>query len=325
MKTDADGSIFETNDITGKMMQKVHIDGWDGQNVWIDFRNENTPGAYPAVISSAGDRRIQRGEFYRITEKEMQKITRGNYHILQYTQEGCGKIIYRNDGEEEQAYELTPGQCFFISAGQRFEFFTPEHSSWSYIYVGFRGEFAERLFRRIAEGSPVRFLPPGSAAVAGFHEIFHRGLRHEISESDLKILSCTILLELEREFFQQPAETRNVFLSQAEEWCRDNLSNATVQRLAKYFHFSEKYFQKLFKRKTGSSPGQFLTEQRLQCATRLLECTNMKLSGIAELAGFSDASHLCRSFRRQYGMTPDTYRKQRKSTEGIPSDTSMEP
>ena len=60
MKTDADGSIFETNDITGKMMQKVHIDGWDGQNVWIDFRNENTPGAYPAVISSAGDRRIQR-------------------------------------------------------------------------------------------------------------------------------------------------------------------------------------------------------------------------------------------------------------------------
>ena len=116
-----------------------------------------------------------------------------------------------------------------------------------------------------------------------------------------------------------------MFLSQAEEWCRDNLSNATVQRLAKYFHFSEKYFQKLFKRKTGSSPGQFLTEQRLQCATRLLECTNMKLSGIAELAGFSDASHLCRSFRRQYGMTPDTYRKQRKSTEGIPSDTSMEP
>ena len=305
-------------------MQKVHIDGWDGQNVWIDFRNENTPGAYPAVISSAGDRRIQRGEFYRITEKEMQKITRSNYHILQYTQEGCGKIIYRNDGEEEQGYELTPGQCFFISAGQRFEFFTPEHSSWSYIYVGFRGEFAERLFRRIAEGSPVRFLPPGSAAVAGFHEIFHRGLRHEISESDLKILSCTILLELEREFFQQPAGTRNAFLSQAEEWCRNNLPTATVQGLAKHFHFSEKYFQKLFKQKTGSSPGQFLAEQRLRCATRLLECTNLKLSGIAELAGFSDAGHLCRNFRRQHGITPDAYRKMRRNTAEIPPAASGE-
>ena len=32
-----------------------------------------------------------------------------------------------------------------------------------------------------------------------------------------------------------------------------------------------------------------------------------------------------KEMRRQYGMTPDTYRKQRKNTEGIPSDTSMEP
>lgn len=305
-------------------MQKVHIDGWDGQNIWIDFRDGNLSDSYPAVISSAGDRRIQQGEPYHLTEKEMQKITRGDYHILQYTQEGCGRIIYHNDGQEQQSYELTPGQCFFISSGQRFEFFTPDQSCWSYIYVGFRGEFAERLFRRIAEGSPVRFLAPESAVVAGFYEIFHRGLRHEISGSDLKILSCTILLELERELFHHSAATRDAFLVQAEEWCRDNLPIATVQGLAKHFHFSEKYFQKFFKQKTGKSPGQFLAEQRLRCATRLLECTNMKLSGIAELAGFSDAGHLCRNFRRQHGITPDAYRTRRRNTAEFPRAASWE-
>ena len=189
-------------------------------------------------------------------------------------------------------------------------------------------DFAENLPNVCSAGSRrvprSVFLPAESAAVAGFHEIFHRGLRHEISGCDLKILSCTILLELERELFQQPAGTRNAFLSQAEEWCRNNLPTATVQGLAKHFHFSEKYFQKLFKQKTGSSPGQFLAEQRLRCATRLLECTNLKLSGIAELAGFSDAGHLCRNFRRQHGITPDAYRKMRRNTAEIPPAASGE-
>ena len=68
----------------------------------------------------------------------------------------------------------------------------------------------------------------------------------------------------------------------------------------------------------------FLAEQRLRCATRLLECTNLKLSGIAELAGFSDAGHLCRNFRRQHGITPDAYRKMRRNTAEIPPAASGE-
>ena len=55
--------------------------------------------------------------------------------------------------------------------------------------------------------------------------------------------------------------------------------------------------------------GKFLMEQRILYAKHLLECTNMKLDGIAELAGFTDASHFCRVFRKTYGTTPDSYRK----------------
>jgi transcriptional regulator GlxA family with amidase domain len=36
--------------------------------------------------------------------------------------------------------------------------------------------------------------------------------------------------------------------------------------------------------------------------------TDLKLSAIAELAGFADATHLGKVFRKRYSLTPDRYR-----------------
>lgn len=289
-------------------MQKIHGGDFDGQNIWIDFREEEEIDNYPAIVTTAGDLRVQKGEHYHITDKFMKKFAE-KFYILQYTQEGKGEIVYRSPDGSSENYTLVPGQCFFITPELRFDFFNPDCSYWSYIYIGFRGEFAERLFRRITEERPVRYLAPNSAVVDRFHEIFHYALHHRICHSNLKILSCTILLELEKEFFYPEHQACDPFLEQAESWTQQHLQKATVHDLAKHFNVSEKYFQKLFKQKTGKTPGEFLAEQRLQCVMRLLKCTNMKLSGIAETAGFSDASHLCRCFRQKNGITPDLYRQ----------------
>ena len=71
---------------------------------------------------------------------------------------------------------------------------------------------------------------------------------------------------------------------------------------------STKYFQTHFRRRCGITPGKFLNDLRMNYVSRLLECTAMKLSSIAEAAGFYDASHLCRVFRQQTGITPDAFR-----------------
>lgn len=56
------------------------------------------------------------------------------------------------------------------------------------------------------------------------------------------------------------------------------------------------------------TPGKFLADLRMNYVIRLLECSGMKLSSIAEVSGFSDASHLCRVFRKQHGITPEAFR-----------------
>lgn len=58
----------------------------------------------------------------------------------------------------------------------------------------------------------------------------------------------------------------------------------------------------------GCSPGEFVRQQRLECARRMLTSTRDALSMVAALAGYSDQAHFTRQFRAAVGMTPARFR-----------------
>lgn len=290
-------------------MQKIYFDGYDGQNIWIDFRDLNKAGdVFPATISTAGDRRIQSGEHYQLNQNNLHQLSDGTFHILQYTQRGMGRIRYREENGRVKEYDLGPEQCFFISHDQQFEFFNPENCFYSYIYISFRGALADHVFARLLEQQPVLRLPRDSETVGLFHQLFNSVLHGRIDRCALRRIATDILLDLETELCDCPSRVDNDFLRQAADWAHENMACASVSSLAAHFHVSEKYFQAVFKKKCGMTPGKFLANLRMNFVKRLLECTEMKLSGIAEVAGFADASHLCRVFRQTAGVTPDTFR-----------------
>lgn len=69
---------------------------------------------------------------------------------------------------------------------------------------------------------------------------------------------------------------------------------------------------RLFAREADSF-GAFLLRERLQCAARLLRApgqAHMPVGSIGYAAGFRDPSHFARAFRRQYGQSPGTWRRQ---------------
>ena len=74
--------------------------------------------------------------------------------------------------------------------------------------------------------------------------------------------------------------------------------------------FDKDYFGRLFKRETGKSPVQFLTDLRIAQAKRLLkDPKQFSVEVIAHSCGFSDALYFSTCFKKHVGLSPLAYRK----------------
>lgn len=82
----------------------------------------------------------------------------------------------------------------------------------------------------------------------------------------------------------------------------------TIDMLAEDSHISKYYLCRLFRNYTGMSIVQYLNEQRLSSARRLLSQTRRSITSIAQDCGFGSPSHFCALFREHEGMTPRDFR-----------------
>ena len=68
-------------------------------------------------------------------------------------------------------------------------------------------------------------------------------------------------------------------------------------------------FARRFVDETGTTPMQWVTDQRVLYARRLLEESDLEIDRVAERAGFGNATLLCHHFRRIIGVTPSDSRR----------------
>lgn len=79
--------------------------------------------------------------------------------------------------------------------------------------------------------------------------------------------------------------------------------------LAQQAHVNKYYLAHAFKEEYGISPINYLISRRIEESRYLLRETDISLSQIARVLGFSSASYFSQSFRRVQNMTPMEYRK----------------
>ena len=90
----------------------------------------------------------------------------------------------------------------------------------------------------------------------------------------------------------------------------DRLSEPlTLDDLAREAALSPYHFARAFKASVGASPLRYVAERRVGRAKELLATRRYRVSEVAALVGFSDASHFSRVFRRHVGLTPSAYRR----------------
>lgn len=83
----------------------------------------------------------------------------------------------------------------------------------------------------------------------------------------------------------------------------------SLQSLSRQFHISQSHLSHLFKKITGSSVMGYLVSCRFAAAKRYLAETNLEISKIIELCGFSNNSNFSRGFKAVTGITPSEFRR----------------
>lgn len=105
-------------------------------------------------------------------------------------------------------------------------------------------------------------------------------------------------------------------VAEAKEYIRKNYDkNITLTDISKQFYINPSYFSQLFKKKTGLTYQNYVTEYRIDRAAKLLEETDLRIYEVCQMVGYNDVNHFNQVFGRFRGSKPNEYRKQRKEEE----------
>jgi len=85
--------------------------------------------------------------------------------------------------------------------------------------------------------------------------------------------------------------------------------NISIGDIAEQESFNVSYFSTLFKKETGLTFSEYLTNVRMDEAKRLLKETNLSIAIIMRTVGYSDTKHFTTTFRKHVGVKPSEYRK----------------
>jgi transcriptional regulator GlxA family with amidase domain len=104
-----------------------------------------------------------------------------------------------------------------------------------------------------------------------------------------------------------PKVPTNASLEPMLSWLMANLDRPLqVDILAERAHMAPRTFARRFRAEVGTTPHDWVTNQRILLARRLLEDTDLGVESVAVKAGFGDAA--TRHFTRRVGATPHAYR-----------------
>ncbi len=90
-------------------------------------------------------------------------------------------------------------------------------------------------------------------------------------------------------------------------------SDLNLDTISQMLHISPSYFSRMFKKESGMTFIQYLTEIRMEKAMEYILETDLKNFEIAEKIGYAEANYFSYSFKKFYGQSPTAMRKNKKA------------
>lgn len=87
----------------------------------------------------------------------------------------------------------------------------------------------------------------------------------------------------------------------------EHFRTATVEEIARVFHYNRRYLSSLFREQTGGTLQDSIQDAKLRYAEACLLEGNLSVEKIALSSGYSNYSTFIKAFKKKFGMTPSGY------------------
>ena len=196
--------------------------------------------------------------------------------------------------------------------------FHPPHESHAVDFQGGARILSVQIdFERLAYIRKHSIVLDSSASCRGEkiaclgHRIYQEFLQMDsVSALAIQGLIFEILAEASRGNVASPERKSPHWLKQVKDFLHENFSESiTIETIAEIADVHPVHLARVFRRKYGCTIGEYVRRLRAEFARRQISTTDSSLSEIALAAGFSDQSHLNKTFKSLFGFTPSEYRK----------------
>lgn len=223
-----------------------------------------------------------------------------------------GKGEFESEASGKRA--VSAGDVFLVFPGVWHRYRPTQGDLWNQYWVGFNGDYADRLVR---EGFFSRQEP---VLTAGLDEVLFQSylrLLDRINSEPLVTQPLVaanvmeILGAVQRAMQRQVGGRRGeALVSQAILFLQQRLDQPAdeIEQLAESAGVSYSRFRHIFKEQTGLSPGQYHLQMRLSRAKEMLRSSPLAVKQIAASLGFVDQYHFSKIFRKHAGMSPRQWR-----------------
>lgn len=230
-----------------------------------------------------------------------------DFFLIHIVTDGRGTYIARG-----QRHELEAGKSFIIHPGEVTCYQADADEPWTYYYFSFNGALAEKLLNTtdFQDGRLVIDVP-----TAPLVKIIQKAVKQADSCQNRMLYGLSVLMSLINVYAQEAevelsAQKDSSIVARARDYIDFNFfGKLTVAQIAADLNVSRSHLYKTFKEETGISPCEYLTQCRIQLATKLLEETDMSIREIAAAVGFDTYSAFFRSFKLCCGVSANEYRK----------------
>ncbi|AUS96060.1 hypothetical protein CDQ84_03160 [Clostridium thermosuccinogenes] len=87
----------------------------------------------------------------------------------------------------------------------------------------------------------------------------------------------------------------------------------TIDKIAKHIYLTPNYLSFLFKKETGKTINQYITEVRIEKAKHFLKDSSVKLNKVAKNVGYHDAKYFTKVFEKVVGIKPKHFREKHRN------------